>query len=394
MFFLNNTTNISLPTSPRPSEELAGTTIASASFLVLVMLLTIFGNSLVCYSVVSYYRLRSPTNYFVVSLAVSDFLVGVVILPFRLTQTLNNNVWPASLGNEGCQFWIWMDILCSGASIVNLAGISIDRLLAIKRPLKYREEMTSKRAYLAILFVWVYAFFAACLLFVDWGQDTIAYQPQCGMKAKIYITIVSFACFFCPLLIVVVCYGLVLHVAIRHALQLQREKDSIAVSFSSEPNGNRKDDEEHSEENTPYLSLKDNDENGSKAGTSKNNPYIRRSKSTASTFNIMKQIKATKTLAIVVGVFIICWFPFFVIYLTFQYCGNDCFDARLSQQAKMAILNVFVYVLPVSNSAANPIIYSCFNQEFRQAFLKIFYKMVGKKYKPKPLSWETSYMTN
>jgi hypothetical protein len=198
-------------------------------------------------------------------------------------------------------------------------------------------------------------------------------------------------------LIVVVCYGLVLHVAIRHALQLQREKDSIAVNFSrSEPNGNREDDDGVSEENSPYASLKGAGENGSRHGASKTNrhTYIRRSKPTASTFNIMKQIKATKTLAIVVGVFIVCWFPFFVIYLTFQYCGNECFDkGRLSPQAKLALLNIFVYVLPVSNSAANPIIYSCFNLEFRQAFLKIFYKMVGKHYKPKPLSWEQPYLS-
>ena len=115
---------------------------ASASFVTLVMLLTILGNGLVCYSVFHFHRLRSATNYLIVSLAVSDILVGVLSLPFRLTQTLHGEIWPASLGLPGCQAWIWVDMLCSAASILNLTGISIDRLIAISQPLKYRERMT------------------------------------------------------------------------------------------------------------------------------------------------------------------------------------------------------------------------------------------------------------
>lgn len=370
---------------PRPGGSLDASAIATVTFLVLVTVLTILGNSLVGFSVFNYRRLRSPTNYLIVSLAVSDFLVGILSLPFRLTQTLNQNTWPANLGREGCQFWIFIDMLCCGASIVNLAGISVDRLLAVKRPLQYREEMTSKRAMIIIAFVWVYAFFGAALSFVEWeGRETITYAPQCGITAKTYVTIISLFSFFCPLLIVIVCYGLVLHVAIRHALQLQREKEQIAVNFSLEPNGNQTIvDDGDSMSNSPYIHLKHGERSGSKQHNG--HPYTpgRRSKSTASTFNIMKQLKATKTLAIVVGVFIISWFPFFVIFLTFQYCGNECFDGRLSPSVKISLLNVFVLVLPVFNSAANPIIYSCFNQEFRTAFLKTFYRMVGKNYRPK-----------
>jgi len=381
MMLNNNTTNITTTLQfPRPSLD-AGA-IATVTFLVLVTILTILGNSLVCFCVLYYRRLRSPTNYLIVSLAVSDFLVGILSLPFRLTQTLNNT-WPANLGREGCQFWIFIDMLCCGASIVNLAGISVDRLLAVKRPLQYREEMTSKKALIIIAFVWVYAFFGASLSFVEWkGKETIAYSPQCGITAKTYVTIISLFSFFCPLLIVIVCYGLVLHIAIRHALQLQREKEQIAVNFSLEPNGNQEIiDDGDSMSNSPYIHLKHGERSGSKQH---NGHYAaRRSKSSASTFNIMKQLKATKTLAIVVGVFIISWFPFFVIFLTFQYCGNECFDGRLSKSVKASLLNVFVHVLPVFNSAANPIIYSCFNQEFRTAFLKTFYRMVGKNYRPK-----------
>lgn len=390
----NNNSNLtSTGNAGLPTGSLDGPAIASAIFLVLVMLLTIFGNSLVCFSVLYYRRLRSPTNYLIFSLAVSDFLVGIFSLPFRLTQTLNHATWPANLGREGCQFWIWIDMLCCGASIVNLAGISVDRLLAIKRPLRYREEMTSKKALIIIAFVWVYSMVGASLSLVKWeGNDTITYAPQCGITAKTYITIISLSSFFCPLVIVVICYGLVLHIAIRHALQLQKEKDQIAVNFHLEPNGNNEiiDDGDPSSD-SPYMHLKEGGKRSSKQHNG-HSYHHRRSKSTASTFNIMKQLKATKTLAIVVGVFILCWFPFFVIFLTFQYCGSKCFnEPRLSLQAKEALITVFVHVLPVSNSAANPIIYSCFNHEFRTAFLKSFYRLVGKNYRPKRDPMMTAY---
>lgn len=99
----------------------------------------------------------------------------------------------------------------------------------------------------------------------------------------------------------------------------------------------------------------------------------------ASSLQTMKQLKATKTLAIVVGVFIISWLPFFVIFLAFQYCKLCFKTADIPEWLKTAILIVFVHVLPVSNSAANPIIYTCFNNEFRTAFWRVLYRLSGRR---------------
>ncbi|EDO47359.1 predicted protein [Nematostella vectensis] len=383
MIPVGNNTNITMPAGAKNS---VGSTIASACFIVIVMLLTIMGNLLVCYSVFYYRRLRSPTNYLVVSLAVSDLLVGTLSLPFRLAQLLNEENWPSHLGREGCQFWIWVDMLCSGASMVNLAGISFDRLLAIKQPLRYREKMTSKRALILILVVWIYAASCAFLSFVEWeGESTIAAYPQCGIRARVYITLMALAAFFCPLLIVIICYGMVLQVAIRHALQVQKEKEQIALNVSPEPNSNNHEESgETSLASPPVIRLKTSRSSSHRKDINFANGHAKHRNPASSTFHIMKQIKATKTLAVVVGVFILCWFPFFVIFVTFQYCDTECFgEERIPPAVKRVLLIIFVYVLPVSNSAANPIIYSCFNQEFRVAFLKIFYKMVGKRYRQK-----------
>ena len=365
-----NSANITV--TPPKSAQI----IASATFNTIVMLLTIVGNILVCFSVYYFPRLRRPTNYLIVSLAVSDLLVGTLSLPFRIAQTVNGERFPTGLGTAGCQYWIWIDMLCCGASILNLVGISFDRLLAVKWPLSYHENMTTKRAFLVIVFVWVYALLVASLSFVKWGGlETIVVDsenPQCSIKTKVYITIVAFAAFFVPLAVLVFNYVLVLKIAIGHARQVQKDKDAIAVNFRSERDALNEETSGIASSPTSSVRAISIGKRSCDRLTDSHKP--RRS----SGLQIMKQLKATKTLAIVVGVFILSWFPFFAIFLTFQYC-KDCFaEENISPQLKTAIVIIFVYVLPVSNSAANPIIYTCFNKEFRTAFVRVFYKISGK----------------
>lgn len=356
------------------SKDQAGI-IASATFNVIVMLLTIVGNILVGFSVYYFPRLRRPTNYLIVSLAVSDLLVGLLSLPFRISQTINGEAWPDDLGKAGCQFWIWIDMICSGASILNLVAISFDRLLAVKWPLTYQENMTTRRAFLMISFVWVYALIVGSLSFVKWGgNETIIVGDQCSIQAKVYITIVAIACFFFPLVILVINYGLVLKIAIGHALQMQKDKENIAMNFL--PEADNHDDETSGMASSPVSST-----GRISLGKTSCDPLTADSQKPrkASSLQTMKQLKATKTLAIVVGVFIISWLPFFVIFLAFQYCVLCFKTADIPAWLKTAILIVFVNVLPVSNSAANPIIYTCFNNEFRTAFWRVLSRLSGRR---------------
>lgn len=368
---MNFTENFTTPASstepPRPHSQ--ASIIASATFNTIVMVLTIVGNSLVCLSVYYFPRLRRPTNFLIVSLAVSDLLVGSLSLPFRIAQTINQESWPKSLGSAGCQYWIWIDMVCCGASILNLTGISFDRLLAVKWPLTYHENMTTKRATLIIVIVWVFALVVACLSFVKWGgHETIIITPQCSIKAKIYITILAVAAFFFPLTVLIFNYVLVLKIAIQHARQVQKDRDAIAVNFLAEQDAN--------EDTSGITSSSASSNRGITIGKRSSEPLTDSKPRRSSGLQIMKQLKATKTLAIVVGVFILSWFPFFVIFITWQYC-LECFQS-LPKESVTVLVIVFVNVLPVSNSAANPIIYTCFNKEFRTAFLRVIYKFLRK----------------
>lgn len=79
---------------------------------------------------------------------------------------------------------------------------------------------------------------------------------------------------------------------------------------------------------------------------------------------LAKERKAAKTLGIVVGVFILCWLPFFVVNIIVALCGTNCLY-------KPHILNSVVTWLGWLNSAMNPVIYACWSRDFRRAFRRV-----------------------
>uniref|UniRef100_A0A8C6XJ80 Dopamine receptor D2 n=2 Tax=Colubroidea TaxID=34989 RepID=A0A8C6XJ80_NAJNA len=80
-------------------------------------------------------------------------------------------------------------------------------------------------------------------------------------------------------------------------------------------------------------------------------------------FSQQKEKKATQMLAIVLGVFIICWLPFFITHIMNMHCNCEI---------PQVMYNAFTW-LGYVNSAVNPIIYTTFNIEFRKAFMKILH---------------------
>lgn len=76
-----------------------------------------------------------------------------------------------------------------------------------------------------------------------------------------------------------------------------------------------------------------------------------------------RERKAAKTLAIITGAFVVCWCPFFVIAVWLPVCGEDC-------EMSPVIISFFLW-LGYFNSTLNPILYTIFNQDFRNAFKRI-----------------------
>ncbi|NXK85330.1 5HT6R protein, partial [Amazona guildingii] len=95
-----------------------------------------------------------------VSLFMSDLMVGVVVMPPAMLNQLYGR-WV--LRGDFCSLWYSFDVMCCSASILNLCIISLDRYLLIISPLKYKLRMTSCRALWLILATWTLAALASFL---------------------------------------------------------------------------------------------------------------------------------------------------------------------------------------------------------------------------------------
>ncbi|EDO33023.1 predicted protein [Nematostella vectensis] len=325
------------------AEQPGGTFIAQAVFLIFILLLTAIGNGMVLITVSVNNRLRSsPANYFIASLAVSDLLVALVSLPLRIDQMLHNHNWCLSL--EACALWIWSDMICSGSSVGNLAIISMDRYIALSRPLHYRMQVTSQRAFAGIAFVWVYFSIWACLSFMNWtefGTQSIFITTECTKSDPVYYTVVLSTAFFLPLLIFIFNYCRIFGIARSQARNIAKSTRSSKLNQVSP---------ESTAAQRSYASRRE------------------------------RNFKAAKTVALVGCCFIICWCPFIIIFIVSLWCVECILDLQKHTGLFMFIKVVFVYILPAINSCLNPGIYALYNREFRQALKETLFKMFGCDY--------------
>jgi 5-hydroxytryptamine receptor 7 len=98
--------------------------IALALVLGSIIVGTVIGNILVCVAVFLVRKLRKPCNYLLVSLAVSDLCVALLVMPMALLYQISGT-W--SFGSIMCHLWVSFDVLSCTASILNLCMISVDR---------------------------------------------------------------------------------------------------------------------------------------------------------------------------------------------------------------------------------------------------------------------------
>lgn len=122
---------------------------------ILIMVVSVIGNGLVCYLVISSSRMRSVTNFFIVNLSAGDMLMTLLCVPFSFVNILILMYWP--FGDIMCRvvsYWQGVSVFVSAYTLV---AISIDRYIAIMSPLKPR--MSKSTAKVLIGAIW----FIACL---------------------------------------------------------------------------------------------------------------------------------------------------------------------------------------------------------------------------------------
>ncbi|XP_016409190.1 muscarinic acetylcholine receptor M3-like [Sinocyclocheilus rhinocerous] len=172
-------------------------------------IITIIGNVLVMISFRVNPLLRTVSNYFLLSLAVADFILGAVSMNLYTTYILIGQ-W--TLGHLACDVWLTVDYVASNASVMNLLAISVDRYLSVMRPLTYRATRTPRRAAVLITLAWTVSFvlWAPAILFWQYivGQRTVP-EGECSVQflSQPVITFgTAIAAFYLPVSVMVALY--------------------------------------------------------------------------------------------------------------------------------------------------------------------------------------------
>ncbi|KAK9502186.1 hypothetical protein O3M35_012767 [Rhynocoris fuscipes] len=200
--------------------------------LLTVIIVTIIGNILVCVAVCLVKKLRRPCNYLLVSLAVSDLCVAILVMPMALLYELMGT-W--NLGPIMCDIWVSFDVLSCTASILNLCMISVDRYYAITKPLEYGVKRTPKRMMACVSLVWLGA---ACIslpplliLGNTHGEETGQPGTQClvcqDFAYQIYATLGSF---YIPLAVMMFVYYKIFRAARKIVLEERRAQTHLETS--------------------------------------------------------------------------------------------------------------------------------------------------------------------
>ncbi|XP_053344452.1 trace amine-associated receptor 1-like [Clarias gariepinus] len=279
-------------------------------FFSLVVILTVFGNFFVILSIVHFKQLHIPTNYLVLSLAVTDLLLGGFVMPPSIIRSVET-CW--YLGTLFCKIHFSVSITLCTASIINLCFIAVDRYIAVCQPLLYRTIITPYITLVMISICWSVSFtvgFGVIFLGLnmlgieDFNNKNVACEGGCVMfQSPASSTTSSLLSFYFPGIIMLSIYTKIFRVAQKQAKLIHDSKNKTQSMISKE------------------------------------------------------EKKATKTLAVVLGVFLSLWTPFF-------FC--NIIDPFIGYLISPTLFDMLVWI-GYLNSTCNPMVYAFFYKWFRKA---------------------------
>lgn len=118
-----------------------------------IFIVGVVGNFLVCLVILKHRNMKTPTNYYLFSLAVSDLLVLLFGMPLEVYEMWSN--YPFLLGPVGCYLKTALFETVCFASILSVTTLSVERYIAILHPFRAKLESTRRRALRTIVALWV-----------------------------------------------------------------------------------------------------------------------------------------------------------------------------------------------------------------------------------------------
>ncbi|KAL2098818.1 hypothetical protein ACEWY4_005298 [Coilia grayii] len=373
-FLPNGTDEPESTEAPWDDATLLGLQISLSVALAVLTLATALSNGFVITTIFLTRKLHTPANFLIGSLAVTDLLVSILVMPISILYTVSKT-W--TLGQIMCDIWLSSDITFCTASILHLCVIALDRYWAITDALEYSKRRTTRRAAVMIAVVWVISI-SISMPPLFWRQAKAKDElKECVVNTdQISYTLYStFGAFYVPTVLLVILYGRI-YVAARSRIlkspaacgkrftTAQLIQTSAGSSLCSLNSASNQEGNLH-----PMVGGLGGGGGGGGLGTG-GSPLFASSVKVKLADSVQerkrlcaaREKKATKTLGIILGAFIVCWLPFFVGTLVLAICKDCWFDPVL--------FDVFTW-LGYLNSLINPVIYTVFNDEFKQAFQKL-----------------------
>ncbi|XP_074971952.1 adenosine receptor A3-like [Phalacrocorax aristotelis] len=264
----------------------------------------VVGNALVIWAVKLNPALQKTTFFYIVSLALTDIAMGIIVMPLAVIMSLG-----VVTHFYSCLFMCCLMMIFSHASVLSLLAIAVDRYLRVKLPTRYRAVVMKKRICVTLGLCWLVAVLVGLVPMLGWNQHTgSSSYIECRFLAVMKMDYVVYFSFFTwivlPLLIMCALYAEIFYIM------------SIKLSLSS-------------------ASLP-----GGETACG-------------------KEKKMAKHLALILFLFAVSWLPLGVLNCILYFCPSCTIPRPLMY---LGIL------LSHANSAMNPIVYAFKIQKFKETY--------------------------
>ena len=334
-----------------------------------ITLVTIIGNLLVMLAFRrDLFISRKIANWYILNLSAADFTVGLVSMSINLAWLLTDD-WP--LGEITCKMYLVIDYVVTNVPVCTIIFISLDRYWLLIKKLDYPKYQTKTRALSFIAICWTFCIVFFTFITFAWIPITgfpeqIEYDWNCELEAtynfefQIFMTVL----FFLFPLLTIGCLNLIVYRNIRQRskgfvrvhpapAELPVQNEHVAMDTTTKsPDGTNS----GVNRGAPLISSSANDNAPTNSATKPGNSAMNKSRNE---FN--RHRKAAITLAILVGVFILCWLPFYITSLIGAVC-DDCIP-ELTWEITSNLL--------WCNSTINPFLYAAMNSHFRRNFIDL-----------------------
>ncbi|XP_063778227.1 cholecystokinin receptor type A [Pseudophryne corroboree] len=332
----------------------------------LIFLLGVLGNSLVIVVLIRNKRMRTVTNIFLLSLAVSDLMLCLFCMPFTLIPNLLKDF---IFGSTVCRAAFYFMGISVSVSTFNLVAISLERYSAICKPLQSRVWQTKSHALKVIAVTWFLSFsmmspypiYSKLVPFAKF-ENTVGHMcrlewPSDESQQAWYILLLLIL-FLIPGIVMTIAYALIsveLYRGIQFEVNQKKERTS-SISSNQFENGDgcylqkaRRKKKVEMRRLSAHSSAK-----------------IERVRSNSSAANLVAKKRVIRMLIVIVILFFICWTPVFSVN------AWRAFDATKAGILLSGAPISFIHLLSYTSACVNPIIYCFMNKRFRMGFLATF----------------------